>query len=78
VGRDRRGGPASEATPGRGGSLDAHRALNDCDTVPRRLSTSQNFIHSSKLVISSRSLGRETTTFLPVREVFEKGTGNRQ
>ena len=36
---------------------DAHRALNDPDTVPRRAVTSQNLIHSGKLGDSSRSLG---------------------
>ena len=48
VGRDHdhRNGRA-RGGPGRGGSLDAHRALNDRDTGAEAAVTSQNFIHSS-------------------------------
>jgi len=50
--RDHRSGHA-RGGPGRGASLDAHRALNDCDTGAAAVVTSQNFIHSSKLGDSS-------------------------
>ncbi len=48
VGRDHghRNGRA-QGGPGRGGSLNAHRALNDRDTGAEAAVTSQNFIHSS-------------------------------
>jgi hypothetical protein len=44
--------------PGRGGSLDAHRALNDRDAGVEAAVTSQNSVHLSKLGDSCRSLGR--------------------
>jgi hypothetical protein len=48
VGRDHdhRSGRA-RGGPGRGGSLDAHRALNDRGTGAEVAVTSQNVIHSS-------------------------------
>jgi hypothetical protein len=56
---------------GRGGSLDAHRELNDRDTGAEAAVSFQNFIHSSKLGDSSRSLA-ETTTVPAVREVLRR------
>jgi hypothetical protein len=65
VGRDHdhRSGRA-RGGPGRGGSLDAHRALNDRNTGAEAAVTSQNFIHSSKLGDSSRSLGENHQVYV--------------
>src|SRR5437870_12496624 len=65
VGRDHghRSGRAGGG-PRRGGSLDAHRALNDCDTVPRRLSLLKTSSTRASLVIPAAHWA-ETTTFLP-------------
>src|SRR6266851_2485687 len=72
VGRDHRGGRV-RSDPGRGGSLDAHRALNDRDTVPRRLSLLKTSSTLASLVIPAAHWA-ETTTVPAVGEVLRRDT----